>query len=60
MDELRPCPFCDGPVRVWDTGTGVVSVIECPACQVRFVFPWHRTGKDLFDFWNRRATDGKD
>lgn len=59
VDELT-CPFCDAPVKVWDTAFGVVSVVECKTCQTRFVFPWHRRGKELFDFWNRRATDGKD
>ena len=56
MEEMK-CPFCDAPVEVWNTGFGVVSVVECKTCQTRFVFPWNRKGKDLFDFWNRRAKD---
>ena len=54
MEKMK-CPFCGAPVKVWDTSFGVVSVVECKTCQTRFVFPWHRKGKDLFDFWNRRA-----
>ena len=56
---MSGCPFCGGKVEVWDTGFGVVSVVECKTCQTRFVFPYSRKGKDLFDFWNRRATDGE-
>lgn len=51
------CPFCKAPVKVWETAFGVVSVVECKTCQSRFVFPWHRKGKELFDFWNRRVNN---
>ena len=53
--ELKPCPFCGRAVRVWDTGFGVVKVIECKTCQCRFVFPWNKEAPMLFDTWNRRA-----
>ena len=59
MDEMRGCPFCGGPVEVWDTSFGVVSVVECKACHVRFVLPWFRKGTELFEFWNKRAGDGE-
>lgn len=55
MSDLKPCPFCGGQVTPWDTGFGVVSVVECKTCRTRFVFPWDRKGNDLFEFWNRRA-----
>lgn len=59
VEEMSGCPFCGGKVEVWNTSYGVVSVVECKTCQTRFVFPWSRKGKELFDFWNRRATDGE-
>lgn len=55
MSELKPCVFCGGDVEIWETGFGVVSVIECRHCKTRFVFPWNRNGNELFEFWNRRA-----
>ena len=54
MDNLKPCPFCGGKVTPWDTGFGVISVVECKTCRTRFVFPWDRKGNDLFEFWNKR------
>lgn len=55
MEKMEGCPFCGGTVTVWDTGFGVVRVIECSHCKTRFVFPWNRTGDDLFKFWNART-----
>lgn len=53
MDELN-CPFCGNSVEIWDTAFGTVNVVECKACQTRFVFPWHRHGEELYKFWNGR------
>lgn len=55
-DGLKPCPFCGNNVEIWDNGYGVVKVIECKTCDIRFVFAWKNTetGKDLSDIWNRR------
>ena len=51
------CPFCGNDVHAWDTGgqAGVVSVVECGTCQVRFVMPWGRKGTELYDWWNSRC-----
>lgn len=61
MSEMKPCPFCGGEVRIWDTllDKPVVRVIECEKCRVRFLFAWGNTvtGKDLYDAWNRRRND---
>lgn len=59
---LNPCPFCGNSVVVWETGYGVVKVLECKTCDILFVFPWSKaeTGKDLADLWNRRTMDRKD
>lgn len=56
---LKPCPFCGSSVVVWETAYGVVKVVECKTCSIRFVFPWSKTetGKDLADKWNRRQQD---
>ena len=57
--EWSPCPFCSGAVAPWDTGFGVVRVIECKTCGTRFLFPWSKaeTLKDLAELWNRRKTE---
>lgn len=61
QNELKPCPFCGNSVELWETGFGVVKVIECKTCNVRFVFPWHKdTKKELTDAWNRRANNATD
>lgn len=54
-DELKPCPFCGSPVVLWDTNFGVVKVIECKNCGVRFVFKWSNDNTDLKELWNKRA-----
>lgn len=54
-EKMEGCPFCGGMVTTWDTGFGVVSVVECTTCRTRFVFPWSRKGTDLFELWNKRA-----
>lgn len=59
MKEMEGCPFCGGKVTPWDTGFGVVSVVECKTCRTRFVFPCDRKGNDLFEFWNKRATSAR-
>lgn len=58
MTELKPCPFCGNEVEIWDTGYGVVKVIECKCCNIRFVFPWNKaeTMRELAYIWNRRET----
>ena len=53
MPDLSPCPFCGAKVKLWDyAGFGVVRVIECVTCHVRFVFPWN---DDIAEHWNRRS-----
>lgn len=59
VEEMAGCPFCGGSVTPWDTGIGVVSVVECKGCRTRFVFPWSRKGNELFEFWNKRATPAR-
>lgn len=58
MSEIvwKPCPFCGKKVTLWDTEFGVVKVIECKNCSVRFVFPWNKAENnvDLSELWNRR------
>lgn len=57
QNDLKPCPFCGGVVFEWGMNFGVVSVIECKTCDIRFVFPWYKTEtrKDLAELWNARA-----
>lgn len=56
MESLKPCPFCGEKVILWKTGYGVVKVIECKSCNVRFVFPWSKAENnvELCELWNRR------
>lgn len=53
---LKPCPFCGGNVALWEPGYGVVKVVECKNCNVRFVFPWSKAqyGTELLELWSRR------
>ena len=51
------CPFCGTEAVLWETGFGVVQVVECKGCQTRFVMPWHRTGEALNSFWNMGEKD---
>lgn len=52
-NKLKPCPFCGAEIKVWEpAGFGVVRVLECPNCHVRFVFPWN---DKIAEHWNRRA-----
>ena len=61
MENLKPCPFCGGAVTPWETREhGVVQVIECKSCRVRYVFPYDRTGNDLYNFWNTRKESKTD
>ena len=53
-EQNEGCPFCGGPVVRWDTGFGVVQVIECESCHVRFVFPYSKAGPELLELWNKR------
>ena len=55
-DNSLPCPFCGEAVKIWETGYGVVSIVECENCKTRYVFPFSRKGNTLFEFWNRRAS----
>jgi len=57
MDRMDGCPFCGGEVKVWDTGFGVLNIIECTNCHTRFLFPWYEDGNVLFEKWNRRVSD---
>lgn len=41
------CPFCSKPVDMWNTGYGVVRVLECKKCKVRFVMPWNATNEKI-------------
>lgn len=52
---LSPCPFCGGSVELWNTGFGIVKIIECKTCHIKFVFQWNKTGADLYEAWKRRA-----
>ena len=54
-EKLKPCPFCGAQVKVWETGFGVVQVISCESCHVRFVFRWFDSGIELAKHWNRRT-----
>ena len=55
--ELKPCPFCGERVVLWNTGYGVVKVVECKKCKVRFVFSWDKVENnvELAKLWNRRV-----
>lgn len=54
-EALKPCPFCGREVRTWYTEFGVVNIIECKNCTVRFIFPWYKAGAELAEAWNKRA-----
>lgn len=56
---LKPCPFCGGEVTHFQLSWGVVAVVDCTGCKTKFVIPWNEceTKQDLYNAWNRRATD---
>ena len=64
MTELKPCPFCGGPIaRIklkGDTLDTYPSVFECTTdgCRARVIFlmdkEWNK--EDEISKWNRRAT----
>lgn len=52
MTDLKPCPFCDDPMEIWDNGE-MARHSEQRACPLRMrAFP--------IDAWNRRAPDPRD
>lgn len=61
MSELKPCPFCGGEVTIWNTGFGIVKVIECKKCDLRFVYKWSVAGSnhELAEIWNKRSEDSE-
>ena len=54
---LLPCPFCKKPVSVWESHYGVINVVECMHCNIRFVIKWSAANNahELADKWNTRA-----
>lgn len=53
--ELLPCPFCGGQIVIWDSDFGVVKFAECKKCEIRFVFKWDNTNKEIAEKWDTRA-----
>ena len=63
MDELKPCPFCGGEAgiqRIDDFGLFYIVCGNCGAqvCSDTPDYFEEFSMKDLYDKWNRRATDG--
>lgn len=59
MNNLKPCPFCGGDVGFWSVEFGVVRVVECEKCHVRFVFPFSEAQNsfELKEKWNERVKE---
>lgn len=60
--KLKPCPFCGGEVKHFRYSWGVCGVVHCQVCKTKFVLPWGEctTDMDLYNAWNRRATNGNE
>lgn len=61
MSELKPCPFCGSEVTMWNMEFGIVKVIECKKCDLRFVYKWSvaSSNHELAEIWNKRSEDGE-
>ncbi len=55
MEQLKPCPFCNGKAHVELVYPGVSPEysVKCEKCKVWTT--WYRKRQDAVKAWNRRA-----
>lgn len=67
MEDLKPCPFCGGNVKIIHDIDGTPSGVHCKCgALVRFLFMPKRAGKTfgetydrITERWNRRYSIGE-
>lgn len=50
MEKNEPCPLCGGEVSISE-GQKALSIVFCPSCKVKFIFP---QGTNVVELWNKR------
>lgn len=55
MNDLKPCPFCDGIARIREMPTFVH--VGCDSCHA--AGPAHRTLEQAVAAWNRRVPQSR-
>lgn len=58
VDYDIKCPICGQKLIVWENeGYGVVRVAQCDHCEIRFIFPYHKTWAEIGKLMNGRANN---
>lgn len=58
VDFDLQCPICGQKLCVWENeGYGVVRVAQCDHCEIRFIFPYHKTWAEIGKLMNRRINN---
>lgn len=59
VDYDIKCPICGQKLCVWENeGYEVVRIAQCDHCEIRFIFPYHKTWTEIGKLMNRRVDDG--
>ena len=59
MEELKPCPFCNGKAKV-EEQTDIffrAFVCRCKKCGVSQPYPKYESEELAIEAWNRRVSD---
>jgi len=58
VDFDLKCPICGQKLCVWENeGYGVVRIAQCDHCEIRFIFPYHKTWAEIGKLMNGRVDD---